>query len=115
MNNTLQQEWWKHPLPDYLGPHQSNYVLNEAEVEAFATALASLSTVLNSEGRHVSGALRAMRTQRVPAMQDHPTPVTLVDMMQFVMTIGKTSKYLLEVMTAAARKRGEVAEAEMRG
>lgn len=115
MNNTLKPDWWKHPLPDYLGQHKSNYVLNEAETEAFGTAIYRLHTILGSEGQHLTSVMRALRTGRVPVMMQPPVPATLNDMMGVVMEMGKTSKLLLEIMTAAAKKRGEANEAEARG
>lgn len=115
MNNVLKPDWWKHPLPDHLGPQKTNYVLNADEIEAFGTALYKLHTILGSEGMHITTALRAMRGGRVMPSVNPPMPVTLSAMMAVVLEMGKTSKFMLELMNAAVKKRNEANETELRG
>lgn len=118
MSESYKPDWWAHPLPDYLGKHPTNYVLNVDEVEAVTQTFSKMLVVLNKEGEHVSNALRAMRTQRVPAYligTAPPRPVTMNDVLTVMLTLGNMNKLLLEIMTAAAQKRKDVDNVNLKG
>ena len=114
---TLAYGWWekknRDKLPEYLG-HKHNYVMTVPELQAYVQLLGEQADAISEELLAARLNLRAV-TDLPLSNWIQPRCTTLMDALLFIQSRGLATKKLLELLTAATRKRREAREAQERG
>jgi len=102
----IEYGWWKDlsKLPKTIG-HKNNLVMSTEQVLQYCQALGQMEDMVRHEHSKALRVLSAMSKKQVPSYVACPHPLTLCDVLEFKLKLGKTTLALLHSITAFLKTR----------